>query len=136
MQTFEYDPKDEALVASLKWEITKDGYVRSSTKVDGERFLHRILMKPPKGMEVDHRDGNPLNNRRKNLRVVTHKINGFARRMPKRDLPRGVSLHRGKYQASIRVSGRLLYLGRHEKIEDAERAYNKAAMEHFEEIPP
>ena len=38
-------------------------------------FLHREIMYPPKGLVVDHINGNPLDNRRLNLRVVTQREN-------------------------------------------------------------
>ena len=35
----------------------------------------RKMLKPPKGMEVHHKNGNPRDNRRKNLAVVSKKLN-------------------------------------------------------------
>ena len=37
--------------------------------------LHRLIAKAPKGKVVDHINGNPLDNRRENLRIATHKQN-------------------------------------------------------------
>jgi hypothetical protein len=42
--------------------------------------LHRIIMNPPKGMHVDHINGDPLDNRRSNLRIVTRSQNLLNRR--------------------------------------------------------
>ena len=38
--------------------------------------MHRAIMNPNSNMEVDHIDGDTLNNQRSNLRVVSHLING------------------------------------------------------------
>lgn len=38
-------------------------------------YLHRFIMNCPAGKEVDHLDGDGLNNSRSNLEVVTPKIN-------------------------------------------------------------
>ena len=35
----------------------------------------RAKLKPPKGKEVDHKDGNPLNNKRSNLQVISRRAN-------------------------------------------------------------
>lgn len=38
-------------------------------------FLHTFLLGEKEGMEIDHRDADTLNNRRSNLRHVTHHQN-------------------------------------------------------------
>lgn len=84
-------------------------------------------------LEVDHIDRNPLNNCRNNLRVVNHLTNMRNRREIQDNNTsgvRGVSWHKGKYQARIRVQGELIYLGRHDTIEAASAAYERARHEH------
>lgn len=39
------------------------------------RQMHQDILSAPKGMEIDHIDGNPLNNQRENLRIVTRSQN-------------------------------------------------------------
>jgi hypothetical protein len=45
-------------------------------------LMHRVIMNPPAHLEVDHINGNKLDNRRANLRVVSHAVN--ERSKPKR----------------------------------------------------
>src|SRR5882672_1557137 len=71
----------------------KKHYVKST--LPGSRrqvFLHRILLDPPVGSEVDHRNHNGLDNRRSELRIVTRSRNAFnaKRRYASRSGVRGV----------------------------------------------
>ena len=54
----------------IRTQGTKKGKLDRSA-----RNKARKIMNPPKGMEVHHRNGNPRDNRRKNLAVVSKKIN-------------------------------------------------------------
>jgi hypothetical protein len=58
----------------------KKEYVRTQGTAKGKldragRNKARKMLKPPKGMEVHHKNGNPRDNRRKNLAVVSKKLN-------------------------------------------------------------
>ncbi len=94
--------------------------------------MHRQIMKAPKGLEVDHINGNILDNRRENLRLATHSENNHNRSKYScnRSGLKGVFWYprANKFQASIRVHGELLYLGLYKKAEDAARAYDEAAV--------
>lgn len=77
----------------------------------------------PKG-QIDHIDGDTLNNRLSNLRDATHSENARNRSGPDRDSAsghRGVYWHkgRGKWAAAIRHHGQHISLGLHDSIEDA-----------------
>ena len=42
---------------------------------DRRKAIHRVVMNAPPGMDVDHINGDPLDNRKENLRVCTHRDN-------------------------------------------------------------
>jgi len=97
-------------------------------------LIHRMIMSPPKGMLVDHKDHNPLNNRRCNLRVCTKSQNQYNRILSKKC----VSKHKGvafatdgnrkkKWIASIGYKNKRIRLGRHLTQDEAAKAYNCAS---------
>ena len=81
------------------------------------------------GQVVDHKDGNPTNNRPTNLRCVSQKENLQNRGMNSNNTSgyRGVTKHRDAYLAQIRVDGVLRNLGRYSTPELAHAAYTGAA---------
>lgn len=105
-------------------------------KGNDNRYLHRevvdrALGKIPEGMFVDHIDGDPLNNRRRNLRVVT-KAQNAANAAPRggRSKYRGVHQQAsGRWAAQISKAGVRLCLGTYDTEEDAAAAYDMAAKE-------
>ena len=90
--------------------------------------MHRVILNPSPGFEVDHIDGNGLNNLRSNLRIVTRRGNAQNRHMIKTSRHPGVHWHkqRGKWVAEIRYNGRRGYLGLFEIEEDAATTYRVA----------
>ena len=77
------DREDLEWLSKWKWHYGHaTGYARRNARV-GERllpaqcpiYMHREILKPAAGLECDHINGNKLDNRRRNLRAVTHLIN-------------------------------------------------------------
>lgn len=92
--------------------------------------LHRFLLNFPT-LEVDHINGNSLDNRLENLRLVTKEQNAQNKKLSKNSKSgyKGVSPHKssGKWQAQIRAFGKLKYLGVFNQPEEAHLAYVKAS---------
>jgi len=100
--------------------------------------MHRQIMGAPDNMQVDHINHNGLDNRKCNLRLCTRSQNAYNRK-PRPDCSsqyKGVSFHKRykKWEAYIRVKGKLNHLGSFDDEIDAAQAYNEAAREHFGEF--
>ena len=123
-------------LSKYKWYAKKAGNifyaVRNSPTVGGKRCQIRmhaaIAGIPPKGMETDHINGNGLDNRRENLRVVTTRENQQNRHMKKSSRFPGVSWEewRQKWKAQIAVNRKNHNLGRYNSEEAAARRYRIA----------
>lgn len=134
------DTVDAEFVLSRNWRADAYGYVITGGGRNKRPTykLHRILMDAPSGVEVDHINRNKLNNRRCNLRLVTHAEN--SRNLEKR--PSNTSGYKGvtwykrhqKWRAYIRVNYRQLTIGHYPTPEEAALAYDAAAREHFGEF--
>jgi hypothetical protein len=100
-------------------------------------YLHREVMRAPDGMQVDHINGDGLDNRRCNLRLATAQQNRFNTRSRGGVSPyKGVWLDHstGKWRAAIKFDRRRFGLGSFRGEEDAARAYDAAATEMFGEF--
>ncbi|NIA67604.1 hypothetical protein HBA54_03275 [Pelagibius litoralis] len=103
------DACDYELASEYSWHLggTDRKYVAGT--VNGSTgYLHRVVMGAGPDDIVDHRDGNPLNCRRDNLRMATHSQNGANRSFHRNQNGyRGVAHYpkRNKYQGRIRHEG-------------------------------
>lgn len=96
--------------------------------------LHRVILDALPGQEVDHINGDGLDNRRCNLRLVHQQQNQMNRRAQRGSSRfKGVSWHSShrKWRAQIRHNGSKLWLGAFGSEDDAARAYDAAALELF-----
>jgi hypothetical protein len=144
------DAADLELVSRFVWSayvrLRRDGTVltvyamhKCTPDAEGKRRtikIHRLIMgvTDPK-IEIDHEDGDGLNNRRRNLRVanrVQNMQNARKTQLPKSSRFKGVSWDRqlNKWDAHIRINGKQQTLGKFADEIEAAKAYDGAAT-HF-----
>jgi hypothetical protein len=126
--------------------VSYKGYIRIGLTIDGKcsNFAaHRIAWyiateTDPCDLQIDHIDGNRLNNSFANLRLASHAQNNWNRLLSPNSHSgfKGVSWHKRdkKWKASIAIHRRNIYLGTFDTPELAHMAYCKAAAELFGEF--
>lgn len=140
------DDEDYEDIAADTWHCNNSGYaVRNRPRSDQKTFgckehMHRRIMglDAKDSREVDHINGNPLDNRRANLRVCTHAEN-TRNQIPRKGNAsglKGVYWHKetGKWRALIKAGGRSVSLGLFKTKEQAHQAYCEAAKKYFGEF--
>lgn len=135
------DEADYELVSQYRWRAHSagSGLYYAIQGARDTNSMHRLIMSPPDNMQVDHINGDGLDNRRSNLRIATSSQNHANRKRllrVKSSVYRGVTWHKaaGKWQAAIKANQAFHYLGVYESEEDAARAYDRAAMIYFGEF--
>jgi hypothetical protein len=137
------DDDDYARVSEYRWRLNPAGKARlgyAMTKVGGKTvYMHRFILGASKDQEVDHKDRDPLNNQKSNLRIATRSqqaANTVRKYKPEHGYRGVVTEHKRRfpYRALIKVDGRRLGGPYRPEAEESARDYDRLAFEHFGEF--
>jgi len=122
------DDQDFDRLGNMGWYLHPEGYA-----IIGAKRLHRFVLDAPKGTEVDHINGDKLDNRRSNLRLCTRADNNRnTPSKPHTSKFKGVHMSStGRWRASIGASKKMIQLGTFDTEEMAALAYNAAARFYY-----
>lgn len=135
------DADDYEWLSQYKWCAHKKGrgyfYAerRNKHKTDS---IHRLVINVPKNMQVDHINGDTLDNRKENLRICSRWQNSRNRKKQKKP---SSSKYKGviwdgesRWRAKIVVNKRKINLGGYLTEEEAAIAYNVAAKKYHKKF--
>lgn len=137
------DDEDAHLVLPFRWFALRSGNgtryaARSVTRADGSQavlLMHRVILDAPAGLEVDHINGDTLDNRRRtNLRLCTHQQNCWNKKLYRNNHGpgyRGVSwsASSGKWKVQIGHAGRQIFGGYFDDPVEAAKTYDRIIRE-------
>lgn len=134
-------------ILSMNWRISKKGYVTTTQylgKIDGKYkttgiYLHRLIAIPPFKMQVDHINGNKLDNRKQNLRICTNQQNNRNINAHKDSTSKykGVSWDKTNKKWLVQITdqyGKNRHIGRFVDEIEAANAYNEYAKIYHKEF--
>jgi len=139
-----FDAEFLPIVEELKWGAMKGKYTSYATarnRLDDGTvktiFMHRLLTDTPEDMVADHINGDGLDNRLSNLRVVTVAQNNLNSRV-RNDSQSGIKgayydKRKGTYYSRIKVDGKNIYLGTFNNAEEAAQAYAESSAKYHGE---
>lgn len=134
------DKNDFNFLNQWKWRLHSANYAyRNDKRKSGKPrigiLMHRLILKAPKNKQVDHINGNGLDNRRKNIRLCTSTENHINSRKSSNNTSgyKGVTYdkRKKKWAAYTSRDRKYLFLGYFKNKKDAAKAYNKKVKELF-----
>jgi len=138
------DDEDYEELRRFKWCAQKNWNtyyaMRRPAAINGKReaiFMHQSIMGRLNGFEIDHRDGDGLNNQKSNLRHVTHRQNCQNRKNTSETSKYpGISWDnkRNKWYARLRIGSTRRYLGSFTSEMEAFEAYREAVNDIGEKV--
>lgn len=122
------DLDDLDVLSNYYWNIRYDNrhpnctvYVETHKRINGKNtriHMHKLITNCPKELEVDHINGNGLDNRKQNLRCIPHSLNTLNKNH-KYDVGVRYNKRDNVWIASFNIKGKTIYAGYYRTKEEA-----------------
>ncbi len=128
-----FDPEDYNLISRYKWSASPSGKkvyactnIKDKSGKSRKVYMHRLIVKPKSGEQIDHINGDSLDNRRCNLRLCNNNQNQHNRGKNDGTQYKGVRKSNSGYRMTISKTFKT--------AEEAALSYNKLAKQLFGEF--
>ncbi len=145
------DAEDFERVSQYKWYANFDPryadggrfIAKTEIRINQKRtglYLHRFILSASKGIEVDHKNGNTLDCRKKNLRLASRSQNNCNKTKVSSNTSgfKGVyfnkKLRRKPFFSFIQTNKKIVFLGYYHTAEEAAKAYDAGAVKYHGEF--
>lgn len=142
---FFIDIDDIDKIRVFKWYMSESNYGKryiACSNVNGKKtYIHHFITgftyNKSVDLEVDHVNGDSLDNRKSNLRVVSHAQNNRNQRKNPSNNKSGIigifwDKQRHKWRSEIVVNRKSIYIGRFDNLDDAIFARKEAELKYFD----
>lgn len=134
------DDEDYERVSQVHWCLDKGVntfYARTYKRIGKKKIsirMHRLILNAPKGMEVDHKDGNGLNNQKENIRLCTHAENQQNKQTQKNNTSGYIGVQwsedKKRWVVYLTVNKKQKYFGSFRDKVEAAKAHDKATLKY------
>lgn len=145
------DDEDYEGLAKFRWRYMetskgRQGYAKTHVVVDGDWqnrvdvYMHRMVLCAEKGQIVDHINHDKLDNRKSNLRIVTHSQNVSNKPKQANNTSgyKGVTYYKRtkRWMAQVKIEGKYKCIGYFSTPEEAAAAYDEYVIQNSDGFIP
>ena len=131
------DAEDIDKIKNYRWCLAKNlnggWYAFTNCEKGKKMYLHRFIMDCPEDKVIDHKNGNTLDNRKRNLKICTQRQNNQNKKMSNNNTSGYRNIYWNKINNTWDIQIKHKRIGQFKELEDAVKARNKYLVENMAE---